>query len=401
MMPIRFHHVTSTMRRLPLGKPMATQAAWFSSSKRRLGVSALKQRWTEERRRQERESRDYWAEERSRERQEKLDKIKRRLRGEDLKASQEDASKLPSVRQTKPPPHPVNFKKLPVEHRFKRIFLDLDIGLAALDYRMVHLPGELKKLFEQLKIQISPRHVMRNWDREYFVETMNEHPYTVLYRHKYEQMKENTPLWVWLYGVTQNGGPLVVNTARRTMRRELHAALEARGYDPEGRLLRPKRNRTGKGTSLEGNLMGTIALTARLPADVVKRLSQADLRAAMDVAVDRLIELKDAEQNPERWQHEYDRKLEERAREEIEREDEAKRRKEEAEAEKKRREDEWLEKEFHKEAVWRERRLKQEEERSRIIEEKKRRREERRLKAAEEKRRKEAERPLNSGQLWA
>ncbi|KAK1485219.1 hypothetical protein CCUS01_15325 [Colletotrichum cuscutae] len=389
------------MRRLPLGIPIATQASWFSSSNPRLRVSAMKQRWTDERRRQERESRDYWASERNRERQEKLEKIKRRLRGEDSKASQEDASKLPSLRKTKPPPHPVNFKKLPVEHHFKRIFLDLDIGLAALDYRMVHLPGELKKLSEQIKIQITPRHVMRNWDREYFVETMNEHPYTVLYRHKYEQMKENTPLWVWLYGVTQNGGPVVVNTARRTMRRELHAALEARGYDPEGRLLRPKRNRTGKDTSLEGNLIGTIALTARLPADVVKRLSRADLRAAMDVAVDRLIELKDAEQNPERWQREYDRKLEERAREEIEREEEAKRRKEEAEAEKKRREDEWLEKEFQKESVWRERRLRQEEERSRIIEEKKRRREERRLKVAEEKRRREEEKPLNSGQLWA
>ncbi|KAJ0321465.1 hypothetical protein COL5a_009227 [Colletotrichum fioriniae] len=337
MMPIQLQHVTSTMRRLPLGTPMATQAAWFSTSGRRLGVSAMKPRWTEERRRQERENKDYWAEERHRQREEKLEKIKRRLRGEDLKASQADASKLPSARQTKPPPHPVNFKKLSEEHRFKRIFLDLDIGLAALDYRTVHLPGELDKLFEQLKIQISPRHVMRNWDREYFVETMNEHPYTVLYRHKYEQMKETTPLWVWLYGVTQNGGPVVVNTARRTMRRELHAALEARGYDPEGRLLRPKRNRTGKGTSLEGNLMGTIALTARLPADVVKRLPRTDLRAAMDVAVDRLIELKDAEQNPERWQRGYDEKLEERARNQIEREDEEKRRKEEAKVEKKRR----------------------------------------------------------------
>ncbi|KAK1701251.1 hypothetical protein BDP55DRAFT_640996 [Colletotrichum godetiae] len=399
MMPMRLQHVTGTMRRLPLGTPLATQAAWFSCS-RRLGRSAKELSWTLERRRQEKENKDYWFEERGRQRKDKMDEIKRRLRGEDLKASKEDASKLPSVRPHRPPPHPVDFKTLRKEHRFKRIFLDLDIGLAALDYRMVHLPGELDQMFEQLKIQISPRHVMRNWDREYFVETMSEHPYSVLYRHRYEQMKETMPLWIWLYGVTAHGGPLVVNTARRTMRRELHAALDARGYDPEGRLKRPKWG-TGKGTSLKGDLKGTIALTARLPADVVKRLPKADLRAAMDVAVDRLIELKDAEQNPERWQREYDAKLEERARKEIEREDERKRREDEAKAEAKRREDEWREEEFQKEAVWRQRRLEREEAQLRIKEERQLRRKERRQKAAEEKRRIEAERPLKSGQLWA
>ncbi|OHF03451.1 hypothetical protein CORC01_01170 [Colletotrichum orchidophilum] len=391
MKPIRLQHVTSTIRRLPLGTHLVAQAAWFSTSPGRPpSRSILRIKWANERARQEKEHKKYWARESREQRERKKEEIRRKLRGEDSKTLKAYAPKLPSAREPKPPPHPVDFKNLPESQKFKKIFLQLDIGLAALDYRSVQLPDEMNRaLFKYLRLQISPRHVMRNWDREYFVEMMNEHPYSVLHRHKYEQMKKNKPLWIWLYGVTQVACPAVVSHARRAMRREIHAALDARGYDPEGRLVKPAKPGRGKDTLLRGDLKGTIALTAKLPADVVKRLPRTELRAAMDMAVDRLIKLKDAEQNPERFKRDYEKLLEQRVKDEMERREQAARR-----------EEEWREEQFRQEEERQEMKTQRNEERQQRAEEKRLRQEEKKRKTEEKKRRIEEERPLNSGLLW-
>ncbi|KAK1590865.1 uncharacterized protein LY79DRAFT_590108 [Colletotrichum navitas] len=191
-----------------------------------------------------------------------------------------------------------NLEKVQLSPHWTKIFDELDIGTPAKDYRIIYLPRDVKAK-HLTRFRISKRHVMRAFDMDYFTENKYEHPKTVLMRYYYEEYKKNKPLWLWFYGFSSIDTPAVVSLAKYRMRLALHAALKDRGYDAQGRIIDPE-SETGIGTTLRGDLKGTIACVAKYPRDVVKKLPKKELRLAMDAVVDVFIRIHETDQMKEK-----------------------------------------------------------------------------------------------------
>ncbi|KZL86386.1 hypothetical protein CI238_04791 [Colletotrichum incanum] len=197
--------------------------------------------------------------------------------------------KSSQVRELNKPKSLYDLENAQLSQHWKKIFDELDIGTPANDYRVIRLPSDLKAV-PLTRFRVSRRHVMRAFDTAYFTEHKYEHPKAVLMRHYYEEDKKNKPLWMWFYGITAIDTPAVVSMAKYRMKLALHAALKDRGYDAKGRII-DSESETGIGTTLRGDLRGTIACVAKTPRDVVKTLPKKDLRLAMDVLVDAFIRI--------------------------------------------------------------------------------------------------------------
>ncbi|KAK2001090.1 hypothetical protein LX36DRAFT_601971 [Colletotrichum falcatum] len=180
-----------------------------------------------------------------------------------------------------------DLEKVQLSQHWRKIFGELDIGTPANDYRTIHIPKDLKAI-PLTRFKMSRRHVMRAYDTGYFMEDKHEQPKAVLMRSYYEEDKKNKPLWLWFYGFNSIDTPAVVSMAKYRMKLALHAALKDRGYDAQGRIIDPE-SETGIGTTLRGDLKGTIACIAKYPRDIVKKLPKQELRLAMDAVVDAFI----------------------------------------------------------------------------------------------------------------
>ncbi|KAJ0160560.1 hypothetical protein CTA2_7741 [Colletotrichum tanaceti] len=196
-------------------------------------------------------------------------------------------SESPQVPDLDQPRSIPDLEKAQLSQQWRQIFDVLDIGIPANDLKTIRLPPAIS-IAHLVVFRASKRHVMRVYDTALFMETNYQHPKSVLMRHYYEEDKKNKPLWLWFYGVSANSKPAVVRMAKYCMKLALHAALKDRGYDAQGRLIDPK-SEMGMGTTLRGDLRGTITCVAKAPKDVVKRLPRQDLRAAADAAVDEFI----------------------------------------------------------------------------------------------------------------
>lgn len=203
------------------------------------------------------------------------------------KQSKDSILEFPPILKLNMPGNPNDYEGLPVSKQYRQIFEDLDIGLPSRDLRSVLVPKNIRAA-SKLMVRCSLRHVMRTHDLQYFTEVQAEHPKTVLLRHSYGELKKTRPLWLWFYGLTSTDTPFVVSSAKRRMKRALHAALNARGYDAQGRIIESGYE-TGINTTFRGDLRGTIACIAKVPRDVAKTISNGDLRAAMDAVVDSFI----------------------------------------------------------------------------------------------------------------
>ncbi|KAK1986139.1 hypothetical protein LZ30DRAFT_685623 [Colletotrichum cereale] len=190
-----------------------------------------------------------------------------------------------------------DFEKVQLSQHWMKIFDELDIGTPANDYRMIAIPNDLKAI-PLTRFRASKRHVMRAFDTGYFTEHKYEHPKAVLMRDYYEEDKKTKPLWMWFYGMSSIDTPAVVSIAKHRMKLALHAALKDRGYDAQGRIIDPE-SETGIGTTLRGDLKGTIACVAKVPRDVVKKLPRKELRLAMDAVVDAFIRIHETGQTKE------------------------------------------------------------------------------------------------------
>ncbi|GJC82756.1 hypothetical protein ColLi_05594 [Colletotrichum liriopes] len=242
MIPARLQHVTRIIRQLPLRGSFLPPLARYSSAKR--------------------------------------------------KAAEQTAAtspESPQVRDINKSKSLYDLENAQLSHHWKKIFDELDIGIPANDYRVIRLPRDLKAM-PLTRFRVSKRHVMRAFDTAYFTEHKYEHPKAVLMRHYYEEDKKNKPLWLWFYGITAVDTPAVVSMAKYRMKLALHAALKDRGYDALGRII-DSESETGIGTTLRGDLRGTIACVAKTPRDVVKTLPKKDLRLAMGVLVDAFIRI--------------------------------------------------------------------------------------------------------------
>ncbi|WQF83075.1 hypothetical protein CDEST_08089 [Colletotrichum destructivum] len=243
MIPVRLQHVTRILRQLPLRSIFLPSPARYSSSKRKVV--------------------------------------------EQTAAPISESLQMPDLDQ---PRSIADLEKAQLSQQWKEIFDVLDIGIPANDLKTVRLVPAIDAARPLIGFKVSKRHVMRVYDTAYFMETKYQHPKSVLMRHYYEEHKKNKPLWLWFYGITAIDTPAVRSMAKYHIKLALHAALKDRGYDAQGRLIDPK-SETGMGTTLRGDLRGTITCVAKTPRDIVKRLPRKDLRAATDAAVDEFIRM--------------------------------------------------------------------------------------------------------------
>ncbi|GKT42476.1 uncharacterized protein ColSpa_02657 [Colletotrichum spaethianum] len=247
MIPAQLQHVTRIFRQLPLRSSFLPPLARYSSSKRRAAEQTAA-----------------------------------------------PSAKLPDVPELNKSKSLDDLEKAQLSQHWMKIFDELDIGTPANNYRVIRLPNDLKAV-PLTRFRMSKRHIMRAFDTFYFTEHKHEHPKAVLMRHYYEEDKKNKPLWIWFYGIFAVDTPAVVSMAKYRMKLALHAALKHRGYDAQGRII-DSESETGIGTTLRGNLQGTIACVAKFPRDVVKRLPKKDLRLAMDAVVDAFIRMRETTQ---------------------------------------------------------------------------------------------------------
>ncbi|KAI1876091.1 uncharacterized protein JN550_001587 [Neoarthrinium moseri] len=103
------------------------------------------------------------------------------------------------------------------------------------------------------------------------------HPFAQSVVDRFAAAHQTAPLW-WSVNAFGDGTPFVINTAERLLSRAVRLALEAAGYDRDGRAL------DGRGPAAQPDIYGTLRVTCAHPVILCQKKFEAEI-APIGVAV--------------------------------------------------------------------------------------------------------------------